>query len=409
MWERPTVSSRHDDMRIAFVSQEYPPETAKGGIGTQTYIKASGMARRGHEVIVISRTNGNQIFRSNADGVSVIRIPGLGSAIHTEIADWVSYSSEVAKAVASLNAEKPLDIVDFPEWGGEGFVHLLNRTEWNFIPTVVQLHGPLAMLAKTIGWPDTNSEFFRVGTLMESTCVRLADAVFSSSRCSAEWCGAQYGIDTEKIPVLHTGVDIELFRPGKAPASKTPTIVFAGKITRNKGVYDLVAAACDLGGDLPDLRVRLIGRGEPQVISELSALARKSGLASLLEFVGFVDRAELPEHLCRGHVFAAPSEYEGGPGFVYLEAMACGIPVIACAGSGAAEVVSPNKTGFLVAPRDVNELSQALRTLLCSLETRLAMGTEARIFVEREANSERCLDKLERFYLETAAQFARKP
>src|SRR4029079_11622306 len=143
-------------MRIAFVSQEYPPETAKGGIGSQTYLKAHGLASLGHEVHVISRSPTGHKTEQLDSNIRITRIPGFEarSQVHTEVADWISYSGEVAVAVAELHARTPLDLVEFPEWGCEAYLHLLNRTEWNYIPTAIQLHGPLVMFAHTMGWPD---------------------------------------------------------------------------------------------------------------------------------------------------------------------------------------------------------------------------------------------------------------
>ena len=87
-------------MRIALVSQEYPPDTAHGGIGSQTYLKAHGLARLGHRVHVLSHgTDGER--RGYRDGeVSVTRIPGpdYRLPIHTEPARWLAYSAEVAAA-----------------------------------------------------------------------------------------------------------------------------------------------------------------------------------------------------------------------------------------------------------------------------------------------------------------------
>ena len=397
-------------MRVALVSQEYPPETAKGGIGSQTYLKAQGLAALGHEVHVLSRTRQKQVSKSVDGNVQVTRIPGMDTrtGIFTEIADWVTYSGEVAAALASIHAETPLDLIDFPEWGAEGFVHLLNRTEWNRIPTVVHLHGPLVMFGHTMGWPEINSEFFKVGTTMEGACVRLADAIFSSSRCSIRWCAEHYGIEPENVPIIHTGVDLEHFRPGKSPPAKRPTIIFAGKLTRNKGVFLLAEAAARLTADFPDLQLRLVGRGEPQIVEQLKNVAVSKGYDDLIDFPGFVSASDLPEHLCRAHVFAAPSEYEGGPGFVYLEAMACGLPVIACAGSGAAEVVREGENGFLVRPGDVKALTAVLRTVLQDGERRRRVGEEARRYVLREADSRACLKRLEAFYLEVSRKFGAK-
>src|SRR5262249_36131465 len=153
---------------------------------------------------------------------------------------------------------------------GEGYFHLLNRAEWDRVPTVVHLHGPLVMFAETMGWPEKSSELYRVGKEMEATCLRLADAVFSSSRCSAEWCARHHGLDVGRVPVLHTGVDTKHFRPGQAKAER-PTVVFAGKVARNKGADVLVEAACRLAREVPGLRLELLGRGDDAFLAHLRA------------------------------------------------------------------------------------------------------------------------------------------
>lgn len=387
-------------MRIALVSQEYPPETAKGGIGSQTFLKAHGLMSRGHEVYVISRCLKGEPSKHEVLGVPVIRVSGWEKrmALHTEVVDWLTYSGEVAAALAALHAATPVDLVDFPEWAAEGYVHLLNRTAWNRFPAVIQLHGPLVMFAHTMGWPEINSEFFRSGTAMEGTCLRLADAVYSSSRCSADWCAKHYSLERESIPIIHTGVDVNHFRARPVPKAERPTVIFVGKLTRNKGVPLLVEAACQLAREFPGLHLRLLGSGDPNLIEAWKLQARAAGFEKLLDFPGFIDRADLPEHLSSAHLFAAPSQYEGGPGLVYLESMACGLPVIACAGSGAAEVIRDGENGLLVAPQEVKSLTNALRSLLRDRTKAAAMGKQAREFVLKEANSQICLAKLEAFY-----------
>jgi glycosyltransferase involved in cell wall biosynthesis len=385
-------------LRIVLASQEYPPQTAHGGIGTQTHAKAHGLAARGHEVHVISHSTDGLRHEYRDGRVRVTRIPGgdVRLPIHTDPVRWVTYSVEVAAAVAALHAQAAVDVIDFPEWAAEGYVHLLNRTPWNRVPTVVHLHGPLVMFAHAMGWPALDSDLYRVGTAMEGTCVRLADAVLSSSRCSAEWCGRHYGIDPLAVPVLHTGVDTKHFHPGDGFRAERPTIVFVGKVARTKGADVLVEAACRLAREVPGLRLEVLGRGEPGFIAELQA--RAAAVPDLLALPGFVPRQDLPGRLARAHVFAAPSVYEGGPGFVYLEAMACGLPVIACSGSGASEVVRHGENGLLVPPGDAESLTAALRVLLTDAAGRERMSRAARRYVETEADSEACLDRLERFY-----------
>jgi glycosyltransferase involved in cell wall biosynthesis len=356
-------------------------------------------------VYVISHSADLEKHAARVGSVQVLRIPGFDGRlpIYTESVRWLTHSAEVAAAVAELHARAPLDVVDFPEWGGEGYIHLLNRTEWNHIPTVIQLHGPMVMLAHTIGWPEVDSEFYRVGTAMEGTCVRLADAVFSSSRCSADWCARHYGIERARIPILHTGIDTRLFHLLDVPKESRPTIIFVGKVVENKGVDVLLETACRLVDAHPDLQVRMLGRGDPGTMARLQDKARACGHPDLLDLAGFIGREALPAHLSRAHIFAAPSFYEGGPGFVYLEAMACGLPVIACEGSGAAEVVIPGENGFLVPSGDPDALKEALRLLLSDPAKCQSMGARAREYVVAEADSERCLERLEAFYLSVLA------
>ena len=398
-------------MRIAIISQEFPPETSSGGIGTQASQKAHWLAARGHEVHVISHSLDGDRHEYQQGTVHVIRIPGFDKLLPI-VADevrWLTYSMCVAAELAQLHTKADLDLAEFPEWGCEAYVHLLNRSASNRIPTAIHLHGPIVMFAHAIGWPDPNSEFFRVARAMEETCLRLADAVFSSSRCSAEWCARHYKLDAASIPVLHTGVDTSLFRPMPVKKEERPTITFVGRIERNKGVGLLVEAGWRLAKKCPDLQIRLIGAGNRNVVGELLQKAISAGYPKLIDLPGQVAREQLTDFLSRTHVFAAPSEYEGGPGFVYLEAMACGLPVVACDGSGASEVMENGATGFLVPPRDLNALHDVLDRLLCDEALRTVMGRRARDYVEREANSDDCLRRLEAFYCEVAQRCQRSP
>jgi starch synthase len=254
------------------------------------------------------------------------------------------------------------------------------------------------MFAHTIGWPEKESAFYRLATEMERTCLTLADAVYSSSNYSTQWCSRHYGLDSARIPTLHLGVDTRAFYPRGTRKESRPTIVFAGRLTRNKGVEVLVDAACALRREFPDVRLRLLGKGEPALTRELQKRAAQNGAHELLDLPGFVEHSELPLQLSRAHVYAGPSLCEGGPGLSYLEAMACGLPVVASSGSGAAEVVVDGQTGLLVAPGDSAALTAALRRLLADAERREAMGARGRSYVETEADTRRCAVRLEAFY-----------
>ena len=109
-------------------------------------------------------------------------------------------------------------------------------------------------------------------------------------------------------------------------------------------------AGCRLAGAFPDLRLRLFGPDVGGTAAKLRARVEAEGFADLLELPGPLARDRAADELARGHVFASPSPYEGGPGLACLEAMACGLPVVTCSGSGLEETVRAGENGLLVPP-----------------------------------------------------------
>jgi glycogen(starch) synthase len=387
-------------MNIALVSQEYPPVTAKGGIGTQTRMKAEGLASIGHRVFVISRSPDGDHHEHTEGLITVIRFPGMEQDMPhmTDAVSWLSHSLLVATAVERLDAAVGLDIIDFPEWGAEGYAYLLNRNEWHGVTSVIHLHGPLVMFNKVIGWPETDSPFYKTGFHMESTAVSMADGVYSSSACSADWVRRHYDNRRLEIPVIHTGIDLDRFQPMDVRKEERPTILFAGKIVPNKGVEELVDAACILAVTVPRLRLRFAGRGDASYLDRLRKRAVEKGCNGLLEFLDFVPTEHMPMELSKAHLFAAPSHYEGGPGFVYLEAMACGLPVVACSGSGVSEIVDQGVNGMLVPPRDSGSLAAAMHGILTNPDTLARMSEEARTYVIRHADARTKVREIEAYY-----------
>lgn len=387
-------------LKIALVSQEYPPETARGGIGTQTLAKATGLAAFGHEIFVLSRSIDNKRYERTDGNLTIIRVPGMEDAIPdmTEPVQWLSHSLLVAIELEALQKRVQLDLIDFPEWAAEGYTYLLNRTEWNYVPVVIHLHGALAMFANVMGWPDKDSAFYKTGFHMEATCTQLADAIYSSSECSARWVRKYYGVEHENIPVIHLGIDTEIFAPQAVPKNDRLTILFVGKIVPNKGIRELGTAAVGLTETFPRLKLRIIGNGDQKTVAEMKEQASAAGADNLLEFAGFVRKEDLALEYSKSHVFAMPSYYEGGPGFVFLEAMACGLPVIGCSGSGVDEIVTSGHNGILVQPKEPTELRHALYTILKDEIARAEMGCNARQYVLEHAKNTGCLRALEMFY-----------
>src|SRR5436309_3436269 len=145
-------------MKICLVSQEYPPETARGGIGTQTWNKARTLTNSGHEVHVVSSAafSNSDVTLNVRDGITVHRIqtPDHDVAVYGQPGYWLGYTWQIFRYLRPLTSKVAFDVIDFAEYGAEGFAYQLDRNPHDWIPVVVQLHGPLSMFAKRIGWPE---------------------------------------------------------------------------------------------------------------------------------------------------------------------------------------------------------------------------------------------------------------
>jgi phosphatidylinositol alpha-1,6-mannosyltransferase len=257
----------------------------------------------------------------------------------------------------------------------------------------------MSMFAEHWGWPPPATPYMEVGAFIEGSTIRYADLLLASSHTTARFCSERYGCALDAIDVIHSGIDTTLFQPRPSRAvSSGPNVLFVGKLSAGKGIGTLVAAVLDLIDRYPGIRLRAVGKSGGDFLAELSARVRARGAEERVEFTGNVAYEQLPAHYNWCDLFVAPTVFEPGPGNVYLEAMACGKPVIACSGGGAAEVVLHERTGLLVAPNSVDAVAAAIAALADDAGRREEIGKAGRLWVEQEFSVERYLDKVEAAY-----------
>lgn len=176
--------------------------------------------------------------------------------------------------------------------------------------------------------------------------------------------------------IVHNGVNPNLFSPNRTEVGQlAPELLVVGTLLPSKGHELVLRALANLRTAFPQLRGCIIGEGPSR--AQFEALARDLGIAQQVRFVGRQGRPEVAEAMRNCSVFALPSRNEG-LGCVYLEAMSCGKPVIACRGQGIDEVIEHGKNGWLIAADGLEELVQGLSILLESKEECARMGTAAR-------------------------------
>ena len=188
------------------------------------------------------------------------------------------------------------------------------------------------------------------------------------------------------------GIDVDHFKPVEAASLRAElgltnkkVIVSVGRLVHRKGQDHLIESMPAILKVHPDAHLLLVGKGP--YLEHLAKLVAKNGLQDSVSFIGRIQYAELPAYICCGDIFAMPSrsrlmglEVEG-LGIVYLEASACGLPVIAGKSGGAPDAVIDGTTGLVVDGTNNDEIAQAAIALLSDPSKAQQMGAAGRQWI----------------------------
>jgi type III pantothenate kinase len=365
-------------MRIAMVSEHASPLAALGGVdagGQNVHVAAlaQGVARRGAEVVVHTRRDdpGLPVRVEMAGGVVVHHVEaGPPRAIPKDdlLPHMEAFAQELLRA---WRHERP-DVVHAHFWMS-GHAALIAARELG-IPLVQTFHALGVVKRRYQGDRDTSPQE-RFG--IEREIVRRADEIVAT--CTDEVFELlRLGAPRQKLTVVPCGVDLDLFRPDgpreRRRAGRT-RLLCVGRLVERKGIGNVIEALAAL----PDAELVVAG-GPPRQELEgdaeaqrLLGVARSAGVADRVELRGRVERPALPALLRSADVVVCAPWYEPF-GIVPLEAMACGVPVVASAVGGMVDTVVDGVTGAHVPPRDPERLAGVLRSLLDDRERRAACG-----------------------------------
>lgn len=399
-------------MRVDLLTREYPPEVY-GGAGVHV-AELTGALRAGTGTEVRVRAFG--AFRDEAD-VWAYRTPdGLEQANGA----LQALGTDVAIAADVEGA----DVVHSHTWYANTAGRIAQLTYG--IPHVVTAHSlePLRpWKAEQLGGG------YRLSSWMEREAFEQADGVIAVSKAMrADILRSYPSIDPEKVHVVYNGIDIEEWKPtvdedavralGIDPSRRS--VVFVGRITRQKGLPYLLRAVASLPEDVQI--VLCAGAPDtPEIMAEVTGLVES--LRESRQGVVWIDRmlshGEIVNVLSSGTVFVCPSVYEP-LGIVNLEAMACGIPVVGTKTGGIPEVVADGLTGRIVpidqvqdgtgTPTDpdrfVADLAATLEEVLADEGLAKLMGRAGRLRVETEFTWDAIAQRTRQVYDEV---LARKP
>ncbi len=343
-------------MRICFynVTASFIP----GGLETYCWEVGRALARRGHEVTIAAGDRGGP--RHNE--VALVRFPFRVEQ------SWPHFGHRFRRLMERLSFA-----------AGGGLDHLVDAG-YDAVVINKPFDFPVLWRARRRGM-KTRTLFRSGGTdffFGDKFFAGAVDHWVSTSRYNAAQIEARYG---RTVTVIHNGVDTDHFHPvaresesdyaGVPPGARV--ILSIGRLVGWKGLHVIIDALAQLPGD-----VHYLALGEGSEQQALQARAVECGVADRIHFAGRIPHAELPRWLARGDVFVQPSIGEEAFGISVVEAMACGLPVLASDNGGMKEIVVTGETGRLLPAGDVLAWREAIATLLENAALRGAQGEASR-------------------------------
>jgi phosphatidylinositol alpha-1,6-mannosyltransferase len=356
---------------VLFVTNDFGPRA--GGI--ETFV--IGLIERrpfGQTIVYTSAQTGSEeydkVWKSDF-GVTVIR----------DRAKILLPTPRVARNLARIIKESNIQIAAF---GAAAPLGLLSASmkKAGVRKTVALTHGHEVWWAKVFPF---NCALRKIGTSVDSLTYlgEFTKQAISQSLTKAS---------AQKMVKIAPGIDVEHFSPQDSSQLRRElmleekrVIVSVGRLVHRKGQDHLIQAMPEILKSVPSAHILMVGQGP--YLSHLKKLVQELNLLDHVSFIGRIQYAQLPQYICAGDIFAMPSrsrffglEVEG-LGIVYLEASACGLPVIAGSSGGAPDAVLEGVTGVVVDGGDNQDIAAAAIKMLNDLDGSKAMGLAGRDWI----------------------------
>lgn len=363
---------------LMIISQFYP---LLGGAEVQAQLLACGLLKRGMQVFILTREIKGLPRHETIEGIPIYR--------EIKTVDWgflwgVFYA--VSVCVFLFKKRNDYDIIH---------CHIVQGFH-----TVVSLLFKYLFSKKLLVKMSSSGETSDFNLLKEVKfgwfllrCIRHVDAIISVCKKSTEEI-LKNGFSKDILIEIPNGVDtLKFFKPAQKKRKNHSNIIFVGRLDSYKGVNYLMNGFKDVLSIIKNVTLTIIGNGPDECL--LRDMAKDLGIIDNVVFKG--RKEDIWSELCDADIFVLPSLSEGMSN-VLLEAMSCGLPVVATSVGGNGDLIKDRCNGMLIEPRDSAKLGGALLELVEHEAFANTLGKKARQTVEEHYCMDRVVDEYVALY-----------
>jgi L-malate glycosyltransferase len=367
-------------MKVCFVPTMFPKH--KGDYyGSFVFDDARMLVKKGLEVHVVTQHNPSIPYNEIMDGIHVHRFKWL--------------EPKEFKALVHFNGL--IDYLRLLTYLISLFFNLL-ITVRKYDIDIIHAHSVVptglmgVIVAKIVRKPIVITSHGMDITNFENSSFFIKLIMFSLNNCDKTVAVSKdlakkirsLGIHQSNITVLKNGVDINRFKPFKNKnirekykiKDKEILILFVGYLDTFKGIFEMMNAFSKINKDDDLVKLMIVGTGPQE--EELKSRVINLDLEKSVIITGNVAPSDIHKYYQAADIFVLPSHTDaGGPPVVFIEAMACGLPVIGTAVGGIPEGIENGANGFIVSPKNGNELAKKLKILIKNEDLRKEFGNNS--------------------------------
>lgn len=364
---------------VCLISEEYPPDTMYGGIGTYNKELSLILRNRGYRVYVIAGSTKNKSYISHNGDILVYRVTPFFRK-YFFLKKLIGYRLAVFCAYFRLSKKRIINIIETPEWKADFFIGILLKKIFKLPPIIIRLHGCRALIRK---YDNSSCSFSdRIVIALEKYCIIKSDYISSITLSCLK--------ETESILNLTLNQKAVIIpNPTSNPASDINyetipdefvgkrIILFVGRIEYLKGVFHLSKAMKNIMSKYDDVIFVIAGRDiksdEGNYYNSKIVRDELNLYTNRVIFTGQISSNILNKLYKIAYVTVLPSFFESF-GLCCVESIKYGTPVIAGRNGGMGEIIRNNIDGILIDPNDINDITSAISRLLDDNNVRNSMS-----------------------------------